>query len=507
MTTPDTSNTYQCVTIPAQPGVPSTLPSLERKALYGWDAGAVSDTALASPVDLRFSIDNGLIGGVIGLVPDSAADSDSALVPEDILAGFYFSQDSFGRARFQIIESGSTKSSPTNFALTDTFRITQSETGVRYYRNGVRLRASAEAAVTEGDIRIGCALYASGDQFPATTEAPAPPDVWTDFRASIDWLDWVTSDPVTLPFTYNDTLDGSAGIYGDVTQPEGFVIKKIRVTGTIDTSAAPADSFVEFYFGDQLIEVPVTGGLQTITLPAFDVSSQWDPENPTNPIEFDFDFYSSNSGLANVIFNITQFDVVLDDAPPAPGWVPIQESSLAYEFVKGSAVSLVNSHALCDPGVAPDPFGASVSHWGIFVDAPGALLRITPMSYSITNPWDSGTGPGAVYHAGSLRGDSSEAGDTNTYFENEAAPWPSTNFDGTNDVVGWSPTDPVVLYVTSDSGAYMVGYNPGYGSDARLFWEHFDFLIEVWDTPSAGGGDSPGACFWNNLIGVEQDCI
>lgn len=159
-----------CVDYPEQPAVPGTParpavpPSTRVTPLFGWDAGANSETIIEGPSRLWFE-QPAVIGAVIGYTTDRAA------VPavDRYAHAFYFYQTNSGQPRFALREFSRVFAADTPYAPGDAFEIKVAGGRADYLHNGELFRRSSTRLA--GELSIGTTLYASGDEVPSSTSA------------------------------------------------------------------------------------------------------------------------------------------------------------------------------------------------------------------------------------------------------------------------------------------------------------------------------------------------
>lgn len=143
-----------CTSYPAQPYVPAVPPSparVEMTPYLEWNAGANSVDSQPGACACTFTM--GRVGGVVIGLTASLED----VAPVDRLTHALY----FHGGRYQVLESGSAKTSDATYAPGDEFQIRRYGGKVTYLHGGRQVYESRVAST--GDIHVGTAMYLSGD--------------------------------------------------------------------------------------------------------------------------------------------------------------------------------------------------------------------------------------------------------------------------------------------------------------------------------------------------------
>jgi hypothetical protein len=160
------SGQTQCTDYPPQEYRPGKLPTpavparIEYQVELGWTAGANSEQALDGDVRCQFDMP-AVVGVAVGLIPDIEGDVTNL---DRLPHALYFFQDATARPRVAVMESGRLASADMPYAAGDVFDIRRVGGQVEYLHNGGRVHVSASVSI--GPVRVGCALWASGDNIP-----------------------------------------------------------------------------------------------------------------------------------------------------------------------------------------------------------------------------------------------------------------------------------------------------------------------------------------------------
>ena len=136
---------------PAKPATPATPAKVVTTATSAWDAGANSEAVEAGDCECVFTMKQ--VSGVrIGFTS----------LPEAVpgLSRLSHSLHFSGRS-FQVLEASIGRNAAAPFTDGDEFRIRRVGSTVSYIHNGSTVYTSAVPST--GEVRVGCALYASGD--------------------------------------------------------------------------------------------------------------------------------------------------------------------------------------------------------------------------------------------------------------------------------------------------------------------------------------------------------
>jgi hypothetical protein len=197
-----------CLVCPEQAAQDYLPPSIENRAVVGWNAGANSLVMLDGDLRAKFDMPLGEIGTIIGLKGDRAKPTNPALIEH----GWYF-QKGGSTDLVQPIERGVTIGSPITGRTADTvFEIRRIQGLVSYWKDGVKVYTSALPSA--GVKVVNCCLYASGDTVPSGLPITTVIDTLVDFAAGSAGL----SDD---PYWFVDVVAGKSNITFMVVPPVG----------------------------------------------------------------------------------------------------------------------------------------------------------------------------------------------------------------------------------------------------------------------------------------------
>ena len=133
---------------------------MENVPVREWNAGANSEQQLDGDVRVAFTMAQ-VLAAVIGFTQDR----ESTQSPDRMTHAFAFTTDAAARPVAQVREGSRVLTAAVPYEIESTeFEIRRTGGTVRYLRNGSVVYTSR--AKSEGEISVGCAIYASGDVLP-----------------------------------------------------------------------------------------------------------------------------------------------------------------------------------------------------------------------------------------------------------------------------------------------------------------------------------------------------